>query len=78
MTTFKSAAADLPTVGRRIAAELTREGEFCLWLEGPLGAGKTTLAGHIFRALGLPETTPVTSPTSHATTASNDPSALIV
>jgi tRNA threonylcarbamoyladenosine biosynthesis protein TsaE len=36
---------------------------FCLWLQGPLGAGKTTLTGRILRRLGLPEIVPVTSPT---------------
>jgi tRNA threonylcarbamoyl adenosine modification protein YjeE len=36
---------------------------FCLWLIGGLGAGKTTICGHLLRALGLSPAMPVTSPT---------------
>ena len=58
---------DLPTrratrhLGRDLAA-LLAPGDV-VWLEGPLGAGKTFFARGLFRALGVPETTPVTSPT---------------
>lgn len=53
----------LPALGERIAKSLPADAPFCLWLKGSLGAGKTALAGHILRALGLPRTLPVTSPT---------------
>lgn len=36
---------------------------FCLWLEGDLGAGKTTLTKELFYALGLDRSVPVGSPT---------------
>ncbi len=51
--------AAMVALGRRIAAQL-RPGDLLL-LDGPLGAGKTTLARGI--GLGLQLTTPVTSPT---------------
>ena len=38
-------------------------GPFCLWLQGGLGAGKTTFTGSLLRALGLGDSIPVTSPT---------------
>lgn len=59
----------LPAAGLRQAAaavlrHISNENEvFCLWLRGPLGAGKTTLTGWMLRGLGLPEGQPVTSPT---------------
>jgi tRNA threonylcarbamoyladenosine biosynthesis protein TsaE len=51
--------AEMLALGRTIAAQL-RAGDLVL-LDGPLGAGKTTLARGI--GLGLGVTTPVTSPT---------------
>jgi tRNA threonylcarbamoyl adenosine modification protein YjeE len=36
---------------------------FCLWLIGPLGAGKTTLTGAMLRTLGYPPHLPILSPT---------------
>ena len=53
----------LPELGRRLAADLGSSVPFCLWLCGPLGAGKTTLTRYILRALGLSEAIAVTSPT---------------
>lgn len=55
---------ELARVGGELAARLKAHGDtFCLWLRGPLGAGKTTLTGHILKAMGLPRDAPVTSPT---------------
>lgn len=34
-----------------------------VWLHGDMGMGKTTIVGHILRALGLPAGYPVNSPT---------------
>lgn len=54
----------LELVAAEIATRLVKENsEFCLWLRGPLGAGKTTLTGYILRAFGLNPSTKVTSPT---------------
>ena len=36
---------------------------FVVWLDGPMGAGKTTLVRHIFYAMGLDDHIPVVSPT---------------
>ena len=55
-----------------LAAEINREwlkpflasqGTFCLWLQGPMGAGKTTLCSYLLHDLGLSPFIPVTSPT---------------
>lgn len=48
-------------LGERLAA-LVRAGDV-LFLEGELGSGKTFLARRICRALGVPRSEPITSPT---------------
>ena len=55
--------AELPDVAKQFADFLSKNGKFVLWLCGELGAGKTTFAGYLLHALGLPETVPVLSPT---------------
>lgn len=47
----------------QIARVLRTENQFCVWLTGDLGSGKTTLTGEILRQLGLDVRIPVTSPT---------------
>ncbi len=57
---------DLSDLALKLASELQSWGSrepFCLWLTGPLGAGKTTITGEVLRQLGLPREIPVTSPT---------------
>lgn len=58
--------AGLPALGREIADALQATGSkagFCLWLVGGVGAGKTTISGHVLHALGLASNVPVLSPT---------------
>ncbi|MFK7826517.1 MAG: tRNA (adenosine(37)-N6)-threonylcarbamoyltransferase complex ATPase subunit type 1 TsaE [Oligoflexales bacterium] len=60
----RSAGEDeLDEIGCLIASELKELNWFCLWMEGPLGAGKTSLSRHILQALGLSKHIPVSSPT---------------
>lgn len=54
---------NLNKVASIIAQELLKSGRFVLWLRGELGAGKTTFAGELLRAIGLPASVPVLSPT---------------
>lgn len=53
----------LPALAGRIAALMSQQKPFVLWLEGPMGAGKSTLTRHILWALGLDPRIPVVSPT---------------
>lgn len=55
--------ADLPALANQFAEALKARGQFVLWLQGELGAGKTTLAGELLHALGVPPNVPVLSPT---------------
>lgn len=55
--------ADLPALANEFAEVLKASGPFVLWLQGDLGAGKTTLAGELLHALGLLPNIPVLSPT---------------
>lgn len=53
----------IAAVGERVVNSLRQDEPFCLWLDGDLGAGKTTLVGCILHTLGLSADVPVTSPT---------------
>lgn len=55
--------ANLPNLASQVADSLKSKGHFVLWLQGELGAGKTTFAGELLHALGLPVNVPVLSPT---------------
>jgi tRNA threonylcarbamoyl adenosine modification protein YjeE len=57
--------SDITDVVDPILGELSKDpnAHFCLWLNGDLGAGKTTLTGVILHRLGLDPRIPVTSPT---------------
>ncbi len=47
----------------RVQAELQSASSFVLWLEAEMGAGKTSFVRNYLYDLGLPEGTPVVSPT---------------
>ena len=47
----------------RVAAELQQTSPFCLWLNGEVGAGKTSWVGAFLHHLGLERSVAVTSPT---------------
>ena len=56
---------EVEALSQKIKDELTKTkaSYFCLWLEGDLGAGKTSFTKHLLYALDLDKDTPVTSPT---------------
>lgn len=54
---------NLQKTAESIAREILASERFCLWLEGEMGAGKTTLSGLILKACGLNPAIPVSSPT---------------
>ncbi|NDE15680.1 tRNA (adenosine(37)-N6)-threonylcarbamoyltransferase complex ATPase subunit type 1 TsaE [bacterium] len=53
----------LGTIARDTAKGLSGTAPFCLWLVGPVGAGKTTISSALLHAMGLPDKVPVLSPT---------------
>lgn len=53
----------LPEVSREVAVACTNKENFCLWLRGELGAGKTAFAQAFLHELGLDARVPVLSPT---------------
>jgi tRNA threonylcarbamoyl adenosine modification protein YjeE len=55
--------SDLPSFAYQVAEALKADGRFVLWLHGEMGAGKTTIAGELLHAIGLPAHVPVLSPT---------------
>ena len=62
---FETRHAELASVADKVAS-LLRQSQarpFVLWLQGELGAGKTTFTGFLLHALGLPQSVPVLSPT---------------
>ena len=48
-----SSLDELESYARELVVELLQEDPFCLWLEGPYGAGKTTTTQAILSQLGL-------------------------
>lgn len=54
---------DLGSTVDKIVHHLSGEVSFCVWLRGPLGAGKTTFVQAILHRMGLARDVPVLSPT---------------
>lgn len=55
--------SELAEYAAKLGQFLDRAAPYVLWLDGPMGAGKTTLVRQILRRLGLSQKTPVVSPT---------------
>jgi tRNA threonylcarbamoyl adenosine modification protein YjeE len=54
-------AAHCRTIYEHLAGQ--QEGPFVLWLDGEMGAGKTTFVRHLLKSIGLNPNIPVVSPT---------------
>ncbi|MDD9950112.1 MAG: tRNA (adenosine(37)-N6)-threonylcarbamoyltransferase complex ATPase subunit type 1 TsaE [Zetaproteobacteria bacterium] len=61
--TMSVGLSQVEEVAVRIQRELMMGSCFCLWLDAPMGAGKTTFARHLMYSLGLDRRIPVNSPT---------------
>ena len=55
--------AELDTSAARVAKEVLQYDYFCLWLNGDIGAGKTSWVNSFLHVLGLKRDVVVTSPT---------------
>jgi|TARA_B100001964_G_C13844683_1_gene427453 tRNA threonylcarbamoyladenosine biosynthesis protein TsaE len=55
--------SQLEEITADIYCHLKNKAPFCLWLEGALGAGKTTFTKQLFYTMGLASSTSVNSPT---------------
>lgn len=63
MWTMELAEAQVSRSCVRVAQELRRVDPFCLWLNGEVGAGKTSWVSAFLHHLGLEHSTVVASPT---------------
>lgn len=54
---------DVLDVAFRIKEAIASRPQFCLWLSGDLGSGKTTFTSELLHVLGLSKHVPVLSPT---------------
>ncbi len=55
--------SDLTGIADQVFLQLHKNKHFCLWLEGEMGAGKTTFTRYLLQNFGLDKRIPVTSPT---------------
>jgi tRNA threonylcarbamoyladenosine biosynthesis protein TsaE len=53
----------LEAITQALVTALQDKPYFCLWLEGDIGAGKTTLSQRVLHGLGVPQHIHITSPT---------------
>jgi tRNA threonylcarbamoyl adenosine modification protein YjeE len=54
---------DIDLLASKLIGQISPNRGFCVWLTGPLGAGKTTVVSAILYQLGLSKNVPVLSPT---------------
>lgn len=59
----KLTLAEIDICATRVADEVMQRDYFCLWLDGDIGAGKTSWVNSFLHVLGLERTVIVTSPT---------------